>query len=247
LIWASPALPGARHDAGAARQHGLPDALAGVGVTAFADTAYCGLGPAIRPPHRRSRYDRGSRKFTHRALSAGQKTVNRAHLYAHTTYLDALLLGMVQRTSVERMILESAAAFDAANMQRHLERLEQRAARFRTIYWLRDASTHGHANNILDAYHAQHELPERFAAVQSEVADLARTLQARDSERIGAALGVLTIVGLPFGAALETLQALGASSVRDLAIALGIALTVTGTLLTTRLGRLLVRQIRELK
>ena len=58
---------------------------------------------------------------------------------------------------------------------------------------------------------------------------------------------VVTIVGLPFGAALETLQALGASSVRDLAIALGIALTVTGTLLTTRLGRLLVRQIRELK
>jgi hypothetical protein len=79
LIWASPALPGARHDAGAARQQGIPDALAAAGVTAFADTAYYGLGPAVRAPHRRSRYDRGTGKFTRRELSTGQKAVNRAH------------------------------------------------------------------------------------------------------------------------------------------------------------------------
>lgn len=79
LIWASPALPGARHDAGAAREHGIPEALAAAGVTAFADTAYHGLGPAVRSPHRRSRYDRGSRKFVRRELSTGQKQANRAH------------------------------------------------------------------------------------------------------------------------------------------------------------------------
>jgi hypothetical protein len=79
LIWASPAVPGVRHDAGAAREHAIPEALAGVGVTAFADTAYHGLGPAIRSPHRRSRYDRGTGKFARRELSTGQKAVNRAH------------------------------------------------------------------------------------------------------------------------------------------------------------------------
>ena len=79
LIWASPALPGARHDAGAAREHGLPDALGKAGVTAFADTAYGGLGPAIRSPFRRSHYDRATRKFARRNLSAGQKAANRAH------------------------------------------------------------------------------------------------------------------------------------------------------------------------
>ena len=31
LIWASPALPGARHDAGAAKEHGITAALAGSG------------------------------------------------------------------------------------------------------------------------------------------------------------------------------------------------------------------------
>lgn len=79
LVWASPALPGARHDAGAARHHGLPEALAAAEVTAFADTAYGGLGPAIRAPFRRSRYDRATRKFARRNLSEGQKACNRAH------------------------------------------------------------------------------------------------------------------------------------------------------------------------
>jgi hypothetical protein len=78
LIWASPALPGARHDAGAAREHGIPEALTAAGVTAFADTAYTGLGPAIRSPFRRVRYDRATGKFTAAALSAGQKALNRS-------------------------------------------------------------------------------------------------------------------------------------------------------------------------
>src|SRR6185312_3929598 len=33
LVWASPALPGARHDMGAAREHGIIDALNAAGVT----------------------------------------------------------------------------------------------------------------------------------------------------------------------------------------------------------------------
>ena len=79
LIWASPALPGARHDAGAAGHHGIPQALARAGVTAYADTAYHGAGRTIRVPFRRSRYDRPSRRFVSRPLSAGMKAVNRAH------------------------------------------------------------------------------------------------------------------------------------------------------------------------
>jgi hypothetical protein len=79
LIWASPTVPGARHDAGAAREHGIPEALAVAGVTAFADTAYHGLGPGVRSPFRRSRYDRGTGKFARRELSQGQKEANRAH------------------------------------------------------------------------------------------------------------------------------------------------------------------------
>jgi hypothetical protein len=40
----------ARHVAGATRDHGIPDALAAGDVTAFADTAYRGVGPTIPGP-----------------------------------------------------------------------------------------------------------------------------------------------------------------------------------------------------
>jgi DDE superfamily endonuclease len=73
LIWASPALPGARHDAGAAAEHGIGKALADANITAFADTAYGGAGATVRIPFRRVRYDRATRKFAARNLSIGQK------------------------------------------------------------------------------------------------------------------------------------------------------------------------------
>ncbi|GAB6899264.1 transposase family protein [Kineosporia succinea] len=76
LIWASPALPGARHDAGAAKEHGIPAALGAAGVNTFADTAYIGAAPTIRAPFRRLRHDRSSHLFTRRELSTGQKAVN---------------------------------------------------------------------------------------------------------------------------------------------------------------------------
>jgi hypothetical protein len=40
LVWISSALPGARHDMGAAREHGIIDAFTEAGVRAVGDTAY---------------------------------------------------------------------------------------------------------------------------------------------------------------------------------------------------------------
>lgn len=77
LVWASPALPGARHDMGAAREHGLIDGLNAAEVRVLADTAYQGGGPAIRVPQRRRRLDPGTGRY--RPLSANQKQVNTAH------------------------------------------------------------------------------------------------------------------------------------------------------------------------
>ena len=57
LVWISPVLPGARHDMGAAREHGIIDALNTAGIQTIADTAYQGGGPAMRVPQRRRRLD----------------------------------------------------------------------------------------------------------------------------------------------------------------------------------------------
>src|SRR6476620_6633285 len=77
LVWASPALPGARHDMGAAREHGIINALNAAGIATVADTAYQGGGSAIRVPQRRRRLDPDTGRY--RRLSRTQKQVNTAH------------------------------------------------------------------------------------------------------------------------------------------------------------------------
>ena len=76
-VWISPALPGARHDMGAARDHGIINAFAEAGIRAVADTAYQGGGEAIRVPQRRRRLNPDTGRY--RRLSALQKEVNTAH------------------------------------------------------------------------------------------------------------------------------------------------------------------------
>lgn len=71
LIWVSPVLPGARNDMGAAREHGIIDALSQADVRAFADTAYQVGGPAVRVPQRRRRVDPDTGRY--RPLSAAHK------------------------------------------------------------------------------------------------------------------------------------------------------------------------------
>ncbi|MER5757465.1 transposase family protein [Streptomyces sp. NPDC002088] len=51
LLWASPALPGAIHDVRAAREHGVVDALATIGIKCWADKAYRGAGGTVRTPY----------------------------------------------------------------------------------------------------------------------------------------------------------------------------------------------------
>ena len=77
LVWISPPLPGARHDMGAARDHGIIDALAEHEIPAAADTAYQGAGPTVAVPQRRRRKDPDTGRF--RKLSRNQNEVNKAH------------------------------------------------------------------------------------------------------------------------------------------------------------------------
>jgi hypothetical protein len=74
LIWASAALPGARHDMGAAREHGMIEALHAAEARVIADNGYRGSGFAV-PQRRRPRDSQTGR----RRLSRNQREVNAAH------------------------------------------------------------------------------------------------------------------------------------------------------------------------
>jgi hypothetical protein len=62
---------------GAAREHGITDALTEYEIPAVADTAYQGAGPTVAVPHRRRRHDPDTGHY--RRLSRNQKDVNTAH------------------------------------------------------------------------------------------------------------------------------------------------------------------------
>lgn len=62
---------------GAARDHGIIDALTEHEVPAAADAAYQGAGPTLAVPHRRGRQDPDTGR--HRRLSTLQNEVDTAH------------------------------------------------------------------------------------------------------------------------------------------------------------------------
>ncbi|MBV9919506.1 MAG: hypothetical protein JOY78_01435 [Pseudonocardia sp.] len=63
---------------GAARKHGIIDALNTAGISTIADSAYQGSGPAVRVPQRHRRLDPDTGRY--RRLSHSQKQVNTAHI-----------------------------------------------------------------------------------------------------------------------------------------------------------------------
>ncbi|MFI1017453.1 hypothetical protein [Streptomyces sp. NPDC020965] len=165
-------------------------------------------------------------------------------LHARTVYLDALLLGTLQRDHIDRLTDQLSEVFDGLRLSAQVGSLERSIALFRSTYWRQHLTAHGPANELLLAFQAQHRLPERFAEILAEAADYSRLVQGQDSQQISGALGVLTILGLPLGTALSILQVLGDESVPHLLIALALALAATTAALTTRYGRLVISSLR---
>ncbi|MEU1627000.1 hypothetical protein ABZ746_17105 [Streptomyces sp. NPDC020096] len=168
-----------------------------------------------------------------------------AELHTRTVYLDALLLGMIQRDHIDQLTEELADAFDHPRLAHRLATLERRIAHFRSTYWRQHLTAHSTANDLLTAYQAQHRMPERFQEILAEAADYNRIAQAQDSQQIGGALGILTILGLPVSTALSALQVLGDQNAWHLATATAAALAATAGLLTTRYGRLVIDALRN--
>jgi hypothetical protein len=167
-----------------------------------------------------------------------------AALNARAAYLDALLLGNVQRDRIDELTDDLSAVFEGPGLARRVAALEQRIAVFRSTYWRQHLTAHGPANDVLLAFQDRHRLPERFTQILAEAADHARLVQTQESQQIAGALGVLTVLGLPLGTALSVLQVLGDSDPWHLVAAVASALAATAAALTTRYGRLVLASLR---
>ncbi|WP_173915121.1 hypothetical protein [Streptomyces barkulensis] len=187
----------------------------------------------------------GTAFLGHRPDPGGGDFYAFAALHARTVYLDALLLGSLQRDHIDELTDELSAVFDdGSGLASRVAALERNIARFRSTYWRQHLTAHGPANGLLLAFQNQHRLPERFTEILAEAADYSRLVQTQESQQISGALGVLTILGLPLGTALGILQVLGDDSPVHLLAALGLSVVVTAAALTTRYGRLVLSSLR---
>ncbi|QGZ48454.1 hypothetical protein GPZ77_08700 [Streptomyces sp. QHH-9511] len=163
-----------------------------------------------------------------------------AALHCRTVYLDAILLGTIQRDHIDELTEGLSNVFDGPKLARRVTALERHIAAFRSTYWRQHLTAHGPANDLLLAFQAQYRLAARFAEILAEAADYSRLVQTQDSQQIAAALGVLTILGLPLSTALGILQVLGDEDPGHLLIGLGAALVATVGAFTTRYGRIVL-------
>jgi hypothetical protein len=166
-------------------------------------------------------------------------------LHSRTVYLDALLLGSLQRDHIDELTDELSEVFTSTRgLARRVAALEHNIAVFRSSYWRQHLTAHGPANELLLAFQHQHRLPARFAEILAEAADYSRLAQTQESQQISGALGILTILGLPLGTGLGILQVLDDHSVAHLLLALALSVAATAAVLTTRYGRLVLSSLR---
>lgn len=122
-----------------------------------------------------------------------------AAAYVHTIYLDILLLGHMQVAALTEMSNALARVRVTEIEPRLVARLEARFMDIRRVLWLGHVTLHGHGNEILGRYQQQHRLPAVQQGVQADLTDAARLIEADAARRVSAALGILTVLGLPFG------------------------------------------------
>ncbi|MEW2618737.1 hypothetical protein [Streptomyces sp. NPDC048106] len=186
----------------------------------------------------------GAAFLGHRADTGAGDFFEFAALHSRTVYLDALLLGALQRDHIDELTDELSEVFNTSQLARRVAALERNIAVFRSTYWRQHLTAHGPANDLLLAFQHQHRLPARFHEILAEAADYSRLVQNQESQQISGALGVLTILGLPLGTALSILQVLGDNSWAHLFIALTLSVAATAGALTTRYGRLVLSSLR---
>ena len=124
-----------------------------------------------------------------------------AQEYVHSIYLDVFILGWMQRVALNKMANEIARVRPHRMAAGVLAELEFRLADMRSILWSSHVTLQGKGNELLAQFQEQNRLPELFSSIVADLEHSGRLVQAVTSRRLNSALGLLTVVGLPFGIA----------------------------------------------
>lgn len=134
-----------------------------------------------------------------------------ARVHARSVYLDAFLLGLIQRDAAQALDRKAAHAMATAGSISAAtpEQLERSLLAFRSRLWSGHvADRGGNVDDITRAVQAQFRLPELVAKLTTDLGEIARYMQARSTNRreqatwlVGLVTAVFVVPSLVFSAA----------------------------------------------
>ena len=124
-----------------------------------------------------------------------------AEVHVHSIYLDALLVGCMQLYALNGMANRMAETDTARLDSNVLADLENHLINVRRRLWFSHITVRGKGNEVLRQFQIQHALPALLEDIVSELADAGRLVETLTNRSLNAALGLLTVLGLPVGVA----------------------------------------------
>lgn len=118
----------------------------------------------------------------------------------HSTYLDALMLGLLERDCIDELSDAAEKTWDAGHGT-GTRKLMERMMQFRTRAWWSDISETENVNLLLTGFQAVHDLPARQDRLHSEIVDAASYQQSRRTEQTNLLLNLVIVMSFAFGLA----------------------------------------------
>lgn len=123
-----------------------------------------------------------------------------AKALVHSTYLDAILLGLLQRDCVDDLSNSISDLWQAGTLAARSS-FEKRMVRFRSEAWWSDISETAAVNRLLKALHDAYDLSERQDRLHADIQDVSRVLAGERADRTNRLLNILLVISIAFGVA----------------------------------------------
>ncbi|MFG2296922.1 hypothetical protein [Streptomyces sp. NPDC048603] len=157
-----------------------------------------------------------------------------AQTYVHSIYLDVILLGRLQADALNALANRVADISLPRLGAGRLGSLEGQLIELRRAFGRDHITVHAKGNEILEQYCAQHRMPELRARLAEDLTDSARYVEVALARSTNAVMGLVAVLGLPFGLSYAAGALWGSKGLRGFLVWTAVAGTVS--LAMTALG-----------
>lgn len=174
----------------------------------------------------------------HDTRAAARSQFTKDETRVRSMYLDALMLGVVQRVLLAQLADDVASCGDPDRNQRALRAVQRDVRIFRNRYWWREFCNWGWPDEVLRAYQEIHSLPEGTSELASDLSDFAAEVEAANGHRLNLSLGIIAVLGIP-GVAATILPSVGATPTQAACwlVGIGIACAIPALFILWSLAR----------